>query len=121
LASVPLLLPACLSFLLLCVRPLLQLLTLLTLGVWATRLVLGYLRMDDRYKSIVAQLLAGEGGLCVGRLGWRAHLVSLLLLLLMLLSFAETLRSAVPCLLMHSSLQCVLMLLAASVLTFHWL
>ena len=39
---------------------LLQLLTLVSLSVWATRLVLGYLRMDDRYKSIVAQLLAGE-------------------------------------------------------------
>lgn len=38
----------------------LQLLTFVSLSVWATRLVLGYLRMDDRYKSIVAQLLAGE-------------------------------------------------------------
>lgn len=32
----------------------------MSLSVWATRLVLGYLRMDDRYKSIVAQLLAGK-------------------------------------------------------------
>jgi hypothetical protein len=45
-----------------------QLLALVSLSVWATRLVLGYLRMDDRYKSIVAQLLAGE----TAGLRWRA-------------------------------------------------
>ncbi|KAF6257770.1 Prismane-like protein [Scenedesmus sp. NREL 46B-D3] len=47
----------------------LELVTMVSLSVWGTRLVLGYLRMGDRYKSIVAQLLAertvagGEGGL----------------------------------------------------------
>eukprot|EP00775_Hariotina_reticulata_P012152 gene12152-12290_t len=47
----------------------LELLTLVSLSVWGTRLVLGYMRMGDRYKSIVAQLLAertvagGEGAL----------------------------------------------------------
>eukprot|EP00879_Flechtneria_rotunda_P011142 GHRR01011640.1.p1 GENE.GHRR01011640.1~~GHRR01011640.1.p1 ORF type:complete len:553 (+),score=248.04 GHRR01011640.1:1485-3143(+) len=47
----------------------LELLTLVSFTIWGTRLVLGYMRMDDRYKSIVAQLLAdrtvasGEGAL----------------------------------------------------------
>ncbi|WIA40266.1 hypothetical protein OEZ86_013640 [Tetradesmus obliquus] len=47
----------------------LELVTLVSLSVWGSRLVLGFLRMGDRYKSIVAQLLAertvagGEGGL----------------------------------------------------------
>lgn len=47
----------------------LQLLTLASLSVWIFRITLGYLRMGDRYKTIIAQLLAertvagGEGGL----------------------------------------------------------
>jgi hypothetical protein len=47
-------------------------------------LVLGYLRMDDRYKSIVAQLLAGRecvfwgSGVCVVCVrGWGGGIISL--------------------------------------------
>lgn len=72
--------------------PLLGLLALASLSLWATRLVLGYVRMGDRYKSIVAQLLqertvaSEEGGVeyvaaAAGLQRWKLAAIAYVLLL----------------------------------------